>query len=719
MTTPEPAITASWVEANHRYLRGHLDRLRLLLRRRVLWLRQQWLQYPVQSYQGLVIADAQADRLLTARDEEERRFHRTYEAAMAMDALEEALAAERKALQESGRPPALDTLAGLFGLSVFERDVLVLCLAPDLDPSFATLYAYVQDDATRRFATGHLAMSLFVERDEEWISARQQLMEQAPLFRFLLLTMEPGPAPVGASLSRPLRLTPRVADYLLGTKRLTDECTELLLEVPPVDLPPALGQVVELLREWVGRQGDDSSLPAINFIGPVGSGKRAVARGLCDRLGLRIYELDASKLPAPGVERQLTFRMLAREAALLQAAIYVDATRSPRPAESGARPPVNELIDGLAAFVCVGSTERLHAEKSLVGVRITKPDAGAQRELWRRALAGADSTTLDHVDALVQQFDFGPAVIGQALITARSQARLNTSGRPPEIGPQDLWQACREQAGWRLDELAQRVIPCHTWEDIVLPEDVYRQLREIASQVAYRTHVYEEWGFGKKLNRGRGISALFSGPSGTGKTLGAEILANHLGLDLYRIDLSGMVSKYIGETEKNLRKVFDAAEQSGVILFFDEADALFGKRSEVKDSHDRYANIEVNYLLQRMEEYRGLAILATNMKSHLDQAFLRRLRFLVDFPFPDASHRARIWHRALPDTAPVEGVDFGVLSRLEVSGGSISSIALNAAFLAAEHGGPITMEHVFHATRREYSKLEKLWQGPDIRVPVE
>ena len=234
---------------------------------------------------------------------------------------------------------------------------------------------------------------------------------------------------------------------------------------------------------------------------------------------------------------------------------------------------------------------------------------------------------------------------------------------------EDLWQACREQVGWQLGRLAQRLTPCYTWDDIVLPDDLMRQLREIADQVAARPQVYESWGFGARLPRGRGISALFSGPSGTGKTMAAEILANHLQLDLYRIDLAGVVSKYIGETEKNLRNVFDAAEQSGAILFFDEADALFGKRSEVKDSHDRYANIEVNYLLQRMEDYRGLAILCTNRRAALDRAFLRRLRFLVEFPFPDGENRCRIWQKVFPPQAPLASLDLEALSRLEISRG--------------------------------------------------
>ena len=234
-------------------------------------------------------------------------------------------------------------------------------------------------------------------------------------------------------------------------------------------------------------------------------------------------------------------------------------------------------------------------------------------------------------------------------------------------------------------------------------------------QVRQRGQVYEAWGFRRQHDRGLGIAALFAGGSGTGKTLAAEVLASELQLDLYRIDLSSVVDKYIGETEKNLRQIFDAAEAGGVILLFDEADALFGKRSEVKDSHDRHANIEVSYLLQRMEQYRGLAILTSNIKDALDEAFLRRLRFVVEFPFPDAAERAAIWQRVFPPETPTRGLDFNRLARLNVAGGSIRNIALNAAFQAAEVGAPVGMAHILQATRREYEKLQRPLTDAEIR----
>jgi vesicle-fusing ATPase len=259
----------------------------------------------------------------------------------------------------------------------------------------------------------------------------------------------------------------------------------------------------------------------------------------------------------------------------------------------------------------------------------------------------------------------------------------------------------------RLEGLAERIDPAAGWDDLVLPAGQSELLHEIVRHVRHRTQVYERWGFGERTSRGLGVTALFAGESGTGKTLAAEVIAAELGLDLYRIDLAATVSKYIGETEKNLRRLFEAAEASGAVLLFDEADALFGKRGEVKDGHDRYANLEVAYLLQRMESYRGLAILTTNLRSNVDRAFLRRLRFVVQFPFPDAGRRAEIWRRTFPPATPLDGIEPERLARLVASGGSIRSIALSAAFAAAEDGTAVTSAHVLRAAQVEYAKAER------------
>jgi SpoVK/Ycf46/Vps4 family AAA+-type ATPase len=311
---------------------------------------------------------------------------------------------------------------------------------------------------------------------------------------------------------------------------------------------------------------------------------------------------------------------------------------------------------------------------------------------------------------LAGQFNLNGVTIRQIVETAVNQhlsmASSDTDDPSPIANP--LWQACLATSRPRLDVLAQRLDAKATWDDLVLPPEEKGLLCHLSEQVQGRTLVYDEWGFRSKMNRGLGISALFAGESGTGKTMAAEVIANQLQLNLYRIDLSAVVSKYIGETEKNLRRLFDAAEDGGAILFFDEADALFGKRSEVRDSHDRYANIEINYLLQRMEAYRGLAILATNMKNALDQAFLRRLRFVINFPFPSPAQRKAIWQHIFPPETPTIDLDFDRLARFNLTGGSINNIALNAAFLAIHTDAQqVTMLLLLQAIRAEYRKLER------------
>jgi len=342
-------------------------------------------------------------------------------------------------------------------------------------------------------------------------------------------------------------------------------------------------------------------------------------------------------------------------------------------------------------------------KRQLIRLDVNKPTAAEQRSLWRNALGPLAQDLNSQIEVLTSQFDFGVREIH----AAGAGLLADVSGAGEEVSGAALWDACRVRSRPRLDDLAQRIEPAAGWDDLVLPDPQRHTLREIAAHVRQRTRVYEAWGFASKGARGLGISALFAGASGTGKTMAAEVLADELRLDLYRIDLSQVVSKYIGQTEKNLRRVFDAAEEGGAILLFDEADALFGKRSEVRDSHDRYANIEVSYLLQRMESYRGLAILATNMKDALDTAFMRRIRFVVEFPFPDADQRAEIWRRIFPPDTPAEGLDTYKLARLSVAGGNIRNIALNAAFLAADAGEPVRMAHLSRAARSEYAKLEK------------
>ena len=667
--------------ANRRHLEREVDRLRLLLHRRVLWLRERWGE--------AATPEELADRALEDEDREaEQAFYRDDPRAAELATRARKLAAELRAdsrsLAVAGQALPIDTLERLFGLTPFERDVVLLCLAPELDPSLERLFAYIQDDASRPYVTPHLALALLAAPGADSVVAWEGLRPEAPLRRYRLAVLDD--AVPGAAASRPLRLEERVADYLMGVNRLDTRVAHLVRPVAPAPLTPDHHAVVDRLAAALART--EGTWPAVNLVGAAGSGRKAVARTLAERLGLDLLALDGARLPAPGPERTAALHLLEREAVLLQCAYLV-------PDEA------DDLVEVLHGLVLVASAEPRQGDRATLAVHVPAPDAAGRRELWSGVL-GDDGAELD---GLVHQFELGPAAVASAAAAARSNAQLRNGGAPSSA---DLWNASRAQTAWKLEDLAQRIEPGYRWDDIVLPADEASQLAEIAAQVEHRARVYEEWGFSEKLSRGRGIGALFSGPSGTGKTMAAEILAAHLGLDLYRIDLAGVVSKWVGETEANLARVFDAAERSGSILFFDEADALFGKRSEVRDSHDRYANIEVSYLLQRMEDYRGLAVLATNRKAMLDDAFLRRLRFLVDFPFPDADARRRIWRGVFPERAEVGELDWEFLAGLELAGGNIRNIALNAAFLAAAEDRPIAMADLLHAARREYAKIDKL-----------
>jgi hypothetical protein len=618
-----------------------------------------------------------------------------------------------ESIAATGALPALDILARLFRLGEFEHDLLLLCLAPEIDPSFERLYGYVQDDATRKYATANLAVQTlgvhrYCEAMTAWDTCCAVFAPEAPLRRYRLIQSEPSLAAGWGN--EPLRLDRRIGNYLLGVNFLEEQTAALLQ--PVLDSGPLSRQQEECTRALQQRLGawtDRDRMPAINFTGRDPAAFKAIARELCAAMGASLYEIDLSRLPASAVERQACCRIFERESLLVPCAYYLDWPESDQ-ANRAERASALELLRTLRAFFFVGSPEPLSSERTLITVSLRRDDPQAQLAVWKRCLqdlVSANGSLDEFLAKTVQQFQFSPQQIQRVVRSACETAALRNP-QAPALTEADLWLTARGHAVRSIEGLAEKIETRRLLDELILPPEQLRQIGEIASQVEQRNQVYEQWGFGARLSRGKGISALFAGPSGTGKTMAAEVLAAHLDLDLFRIDLASVISKYIGETEKNLKRVFDAAEESGAILFFDEADALFGKRSEVRDSHDRYANIEINYLLQRMEDYRGLAILATNRKSLLDQAFLRRLRFLVDFPFPSAKDRVRIWRGAFPKQASLGPIDFDSLGRLEIAGGNICNVAINAAFLAASEGGSIHMAHILTAARREYAKIDKL-----------
>ncbi len=585
-------------------------------------------------------------------------------------------------------PPALDAVCAAFGLSSFERDVLLLCAGVELDSAFGPLCAAAQGEPSRPWPTFSLALAALP--DPHWSA----LTPAAPLRRWRLIDVGAGSA---LTLS-PLRIDERVLHHLAGVGQLDERLAGLVEPVAPsatVDLVPSHAGLVErLVATWSAPRGP-RRLPLVQLCGPDVADCRAVAAAAAAALGLRVVAVPADLVPATAAELDALLRLWEREAALGGAVLLVECDGTE------ATPAVGRLIERVGGPVIVSARERRRTfHRPVVSYDVARPTPVEQRAAWRTALGSADDPA--GIDVVAAQFSLGVPAIRSAAAETIARTTVSSQG----VGPA-AWDVCRIQSRTRLDDLAQRIEASAGWDDLVLPLPEMEAVQRIAAHVRRRATVHDTWGFATKSARGLGISALFAGTSGTGKTMAAEVLANELRLDLYRIDLAGVVSKYIGETEKNLRRVFDAAEDGGAILLFDEADALFGKRSEVKDSHDRYANIEVSYLLQRMEAYRGLAILTTNLKSALDTAFLRRLRFVVQFPFPDAAQRAEMWRRAFPAATPTDRLDMAKLSRLNATGGNIRNIALNAAFLAANAGEPIRMKHLREAARIEYAKLER------------
>lgn len=601
-------------------------------------------------------------------------------------------------------PPALEYLCNTFHLSSFERQVLLLCTAQALLPYFPKICAQLQDDEHLAYPTFGLAMHIFPEAD--WGA----LLPVAPLQYWQLIQVG-----TAQELTRcRLQIDNSILLYLLGKPYQDERLMHLIQPLTNSSTPLQSSHqhlAEQLAATW--SEAASSTLPIIQLCSAEVADKLAIAAASCTLVGRSLKVISARSLPTDPTDFNHLVRRWEREAILTNSALLLDCDQL-----NSAEPVINaailKLIQNIRSPLIVSTEERLQSpRRPLISFDVHKLSHEEQRDLWYSCLSNTTTELNGHVEALVSQFNLSTPAIQSACLQVKKYSSLE-QGEDTPISSQ-LWNICRTMARPGLDDLAQHIDSTATWDDLVLPESQQMMLREIATHVEQRAKVYWEWGFAGKTSRGLGITVLLGGASGTGKTMAAEVIANELQLDLYRIDLSTVVSKYIGETEKNLRRIFDAAEAGGAILLFDEADALFGKRSEVKDSHDRHANVEVSYLLQRMEAYQGLAILTTNLKSSLDQAFLRRLRFVVSFPFPDSKSRAEIWRRIFPKQTPTQGLDFQKLAQISLAGGNIRNIALNAAFSAAQAGEPVMMKHLFSAAHSEYIKLEKTLTDTEVK----
>lgn len=593
--------------------------------------------------------------------------------------------------EEGNAPPSLEIIRQLFGLSDFEWSILVLCAGAELDSEVGQLCAKVQGASYPTFG-----LALGALPNPHWSA----LVPISPLRRFRLVEIAAAGQLPSSLTASPLRIEERVLHYLAGISYLEKQLQGIIRPVTVRAMLPEshMHLVSSILLSINGR---NEKKPATFLWGADSTSKLVAAARVCNELGLLLWQVEADALPQKADELDAFVQLWIRESALLGAGLYISADDADAQAQKLAR----RLADEMPGIVFVGTRERIPS--SSLSLEVKKPEKGEQLAMWKAYLGELVHGLSDgELARITSQFDLNSASIQQAASEALfsfKNASLSHSSFSSA-----LWQSSRVASRPKMSDLAQHIEPKAKMEDLVLPEREKQLIKEIAIQVRQRDRVYREWGWGANSgSRGLGIAALFAGESGTGKTMAAEVLANELDLDLFRIDLSMVVSKYIGETEKNLRQVFDAAEDGGAILFFDEADALFGKRSEVRDSHDRYANIEVGYLLQRMESYRGLAILTTNLKNAIDTAFVRRIRFIVNFPFPDEKSRADIWRRVFPKSTPTANLDYGRLARMNITGGSIRNIALNACFLAAEQDVHVGMDHIKQAAKSEYDKMER------------
>jgi len=625
----------------------------------------------------------------------------------------------------------LRRLTTVFKFTPFEKDLLLLSLAVELDSKYERLYAYLHNDICKKNLTADLALSILCDSAEEKAQMRPFFSNASPLFEYGMLHLSAERGEGGGILLKTIEVDSVVLDFLLGHGRCYEKAVPSMEIVVPKhrfddiiisrEIKDKLARCCEkggnvVKDEWRGAR------KIFQFKGPKENGQRESAEAVCRSLGLGLIVVDVNMLVKNDFKIEGWVKLLIREALLRLSAIYFKGFDKVQLSENK-RFESEVFLHGLANFAGVIFFESDEEIKdSLVAsfadifvVEFPFPAHAIRKKLWENSLRFAGVKHQANTDVLADMFILTGGQIRDAILSARNIA-LMKGNESDCITMNDFYEGCRSVSNRKLGLLSKRICPGYGWSDIVLPKDRLAQLTGICSYLKYRQQVFGQWGFNGKLSYGKGLSALFCGSSGTGKTMAAEVIAKELALDLYKIDLSTVVSKYIGETEKNLSNIFKEAETSNAILFFDEADALFGKRSEVRDAHDRYANIEVGYLLQRIEEYEGVVILATNLKKNMDEAFMRRMQFVVEFPAPDEANRLMIWKGVFPEAAPLSSdIDFEFLAgKFKLTGGNIKNIALSAAFLAAEASEEICMEHIILATQSEYRKIGKLCLESDF-----
>ena len=699
------------------YLSVELQRLDLLLHREILRLRAGY-QLSLDEFRGLYISDEHVDRLIDGTVNYNGRTSATEELTARAESL-------RSSDAEKCDDASWRSLAEEFSLSQLDQDILLLAVAPEIDLKYETLYAYLNNDVTRKWPTRDLALRVLATNADQKMRVRGSLMPEAPLFASSLLRLNPSTQERPSWLASGFTAMPSVLHHLSGHAHLDPRLSPYVQRKRPAvewEEIPLPSEQRAALQRIPALFSNSRTIPLIVFVGREGAGRRLTAEAVCRDLGCILLNVDVAALRSGGANPGELMKLIHLQQQLDGAGLYLELVESLFDKEGQLLPDPQRFVKSLAqskspVFIAYEPGTRwggLMTNLRTVCFRFEEPDHAARLQLWRKALAEVDASVGERdVEALADRFVLNPKQIFAAIASAvDAQTLLDRS-----LDPASLFEAARAQSDHSLGNLAVKVKTIHAWEDLIVPSETLQSIKEVAAAIRYRHIVYSDWGFSKRIATGKGLKALFAGASGTGKTMTAGVIARELGLDLYKIDLSAIVSKYIGETEKNLDRIFRAAQSSNAILFFDEADALFGKRSEVKDAHDRYANVEVGYLLQKIEEYEGVVILASNLSKNIDNAFSRRMHYLIEFPLPDDKHRELLWRGIFPAQAPLgTDVDIRFLAKqFPLPGGDIKNVALDAAFLAAQDGRIITMKQLVQALARQMMKQGRIPSPTDFK----
>ena len=710
--------------SSHEYLSDELYYLDLLIKT-AIFRQKNYYTVNKNNFKGLVIEDEEIFNLLDNKKlSSEKNDEEIRELAYETKKLR-AIINERKTESiKKGIYLSIPHLSNLFHLNNFEEQSILICLASEINIKYERLFSYIQDDITIKKPTVNLILNLLLSSDKDKFLARSSFYHSAPLIKFKLIQLidssSDNPAPL---LSKSAKLDDRITEFLLGSDIIDvrlGNTVKMMSSKDSLNNNPfqetLTSKTANFINHYFNKKESADKNLIFYFRGKHGSNRKTAVSKICKSLGIPVLYADMERLIAEPVQFSELVWILGRECILQQGALCLENIDI-LIENNGKIPMLLSLIDSLKTFsklTFIISNKPCHHTSfieyfSLINVEFPELNDIERKNIWGIYLNGdSKSKNINNSGEIAFKFNFTEGRIKTLIETARNIALWQHGNNHIEI--KDIHDACRTYSDAELSSLAQKLIYTYSWNDIILPADKKNLLHNICNYVKFRHKVLGEWGLGKKFSMGKGLSVLFSGSSGTGKTMAAQIIAGELDIDIFKIDLSRIVSKYIGETEKNLDRIFSAAGNSNVILFFDEADALFGKRSEIKDAHDRYANIETAYLLQKIEEYEGIVILATNLRSNMDEAFVRRMHYIVDFPFPDEFTRKDIWLSIFPDDVPLNSnIDFDFLARqFKLTGGNIRNVATIAAFLAASEDKEISISHLINAIRMEYEKIGKL-----------